>query len=116
MLPVIAVTFRHLVTADWLFIATTVVFQPLSGSGSWWRRRSWSLSRLVAVVWPLRVRRALLATGGCGCPRILTWPRWLPCEARPIETAGVPSYERPVHLGWPVFIAFYGHLMVNKPV
>lgn len=30
-LPVIAVTFRHLVTADWLFIATTAVFQPLSG-------------------------------------------------------------------------------------
>ena len=28
---VIAVTFRHLVTADWLFIATTAVFQPLSG-------------------------------------------------------------------------------------
>ncbi len=30
-LPVIAVTFRHLVAADWLFIATTAVFQPLSG-------------------------------------------------------------------------------------
>ena len=30
-LTVIATTFRHLVTADWLFIATTAVFQPLSG-------------------------------------------------------------------------------------
>ena len=43
---VIAVTFKHLVFADWAFTATTAVFQPLSGLGlvhlaGWSLQQAW---------------------------------------------------------------------------
>ncbi|WP_171409941.1 DUF2269 family protein, partial [Pseudomonas aeruginosa] len=41
-LEVMAATFRYLVTADWLFIATTAIIQPLSG-----------LALVHLVGWPL---------------------------------------------------------------
>ncbi len=71
-LQVIATTFRHLVSADWLFIATSAVFQPLSGLGlaywaGWPLAQGWLLWSLgLAAVEPgaVRVRRALLVAGG----------------------------------------------------
>ena len=83
---VIAVTFRHLVTADWLFIATTAVFQPLSGLGlvhlaGWPLNQAWLLWSIglyvfaglcwLPVVWlQLRMQRMAEAAlhAGTGLP------------------------------------------------
>ncbi|KAF1067771.1 MAG: hypothetical protein GAK45_01568 [Pseudomonas citronellolis] len=118
-LEVIRVTFRHLVTADWLFIATTAVFQPLSGIGmahmaGWPLTQGWLLWSLVLyvlaglcwlpVVWlQIRVRdlaEQAHARGEALPPRAFLYMRWW------------------FALGWPAFLAFMAifYLMVNKSV
>ena len=118
-LQVIATTFRHLVSADWLFIATTAVFQPLSGAAmahlAGWPLDSgwllWSLALYVfagacwlPVVWlQIRVRDMAEAAHRDGTalpPRAFLYMRWW------------------FALGWPAFLAFLAifWLMVNKPL
>lgn len=118
-LQVIAVTFRHLVAADWLFIATSAVLQPLSGLlmahiAGWPLDQGWLLVSLglyvfaglcwLPVVWlQIRVRdlaQAALADGGGLPSRAVLYMRWW------------------FALGWPAFIAFLAifWLMVNKPL
>jgi len=115
---VIAVTFRHLVTADWLFIATTAVFQPLSGLGlahlaGWPLSQSWLLWSIglyvfaglcwLPVVWlQIRLRDLAIAADSAGQP--------MPPLARRYMTIWFC-------LGWPAFLAFMAifYLMVAKP-
>ncbi|KRV73459.1 DUF2269 family protein [Pseudomonas citronellolis] len=118
-LQVIATTFRHLVSADWLFIATSAVFQPLSGLGlaywaGWPLAQGWLLWSLglyvfaglcwLPVVWlQIRVRdlaEAATAAGTVLPPRAFFYMRWW------------------FALGWPAFLAFLAifWLMVNKPL
>lgn len=116
---VIAVTFRHLVTADWLFIATTAVFQPLSGLGlahlaGWPLSQGWLLWSLGLYVF----------AGLCWLPVV-----WLQIRLRDFAAAADRSGEAlpPLArrymaiwfcLGWPAFVAFIAifYLMVAKPV
>lgn len=116
---VIAVTFRHLVTADWLFIATTAVFQPLSGLGlvhlaGWPLTQGWLLWSIGLYVF----------AGLCWLPVV-----WLQIRlrdlARDADQNGqpLPPLARRYMaiwfvLGWPAFIAFMAifYLMVAKPV
>lgn len=115
---VIAVTFRHLVTADWLFIATTAVFQPLSGLGlvhlaGWPLSQSWLLWSIGLYVF----------AGLCWLPVV-----WLQIRLRDLaiaaDSAGeaMPPLARRYMaiwfcLGWPAFLAFMAifYLMVAKP-
>lgn len=116
---VIAVTFRHLVTADWLFIATTAVFQPLSG-----------LYLAYLAGWPLTQRWLWLSlllyvlAGLCWLPVV-----WLQIRVRDMAQQSLEADSAlPVQahramrwwfaLGWPAFIAFVAifFLMVVKPV
>lgn len=115
---VIAVTFRHLVTADWLFIATSAVFQPLSG-----------LYLAYLAGWPLTQRWLWLSlllyvlAGLCWLPVV-----WLQIRVRNMAQASIASHsalpaqaQRDMRwwfaLGWPAFIAFVAifFLMVVKP-
>ncbi|PAU56753.1 hypothetical protein BZL41_19125 [Pseudomonas sp. PIC25] len=114
---VIAVTFRHLVTADWLFIATTAVFQPLSGLGlvhlaGWPLTQPW-------LLWSLGF---YVLAGLCWLP--VVWlqirVRDMACEALENGTPLPPLAHRYMRLwfilGWPAFIAFVMifFLMVGK--
>jgi uncharacterized membrane protein len=114
---VIAVTFRHLVTADWLFIATTAVFQPLSGLGlvhlaGWPLTQPW-------LLWSLGL---YVLAGLCWLP--VVWlqirVRDMACEALENGTPLPPLVHRYMRiwffLGWPAFIAFVAifFLMVGK--
>ena len=118
-LPVIAVTFRHLVTADWLFIATTAVFQPLSGLAMV-HVAGWSL----AQGWLLWSLGLYVFTGLCWLPvvwlqiRVRDMAEAALREARPIEPLAYRYMNAWFILGWPAFIAFMVifYLMVNKPV
>ncbi|SDJ39513.1 DUF2269 family protein [Pseudomonas indica] len=116
---VIAVTFRHLVTADWLFIATTAVFQPLSGLGlvhlaGWPLTQPW-------LLWSLGL---YVLAGLCWLP--VVWlqirVRDMACEALETGTPLPPLAHRYMRLwfilGWPAFIAFVVifFLMVGKGV
>ncbi|MBK5537787.1 DUF2269 domain-containing protein [Pseudomonas sp. TH05] len=115
---VIAVTFKHLVFADWAFTATTAVFQPLSGLGlihlaGWSIGQSWLMWSLglyvlagicwLPVVWlQIRVHRMAEQALRDGTPMPLkaaTYMRWW------------------FALGWPAFLAFMAifYLMVAKP-
>ncbi|MBB6340436.1 putative membrane protein [Pseudomonas fluvialis] len=116
---VIATTFRHLVAADWLFIATTAVFQPLSGL---------ALAHLAG--WPLNQYWLLLSlglfvlAGLCWLPVV-----WLQIRVRDLAAEALASGQ-PISpkagrymaiwfaLGWPAFIAFVAifFLMVIKPI
>lgn len=116
---VIAVTFRHLVTADWLFIATTAVFQPLSGLAlvhlaGWPLTQSWLLWSIGLYVF----------AGLCWLPVV-----WLQIRLRDLACHAdqhgepLPALARRYMaiwfvLGWPAFIAFMAifYLMVAKPV
>ncbi|SEJ08665.1 Uncharacterized membrane protein [Pseudomonas linyingensis] len=114
----IATTFRHLVSADWLFTTPTAVIQPLSGLAmvhlaGWPLSQSWLLVTLILyglaglcwlpVVWlQIRVRDLAVQAERDGTPlpaiagRYMAW--WLA-------------------LGWPAFSAFVVifALMVVKP-
>ncbi|MGC4009354.1 MAG: DUF2269 domain-containing protein [Pseudomonas sp.] len=116
-LEAIRITFRHLVTADWLFIATTAVFQPLSGiamahMAGWPLDSGWLLWSLGLYVF----------AGACWLPVV-----WLQIRVRDMaETAHREGTALPPRaflymrwwfaLGWPAFLAFLAifHLMVNK--
>jgi uncharacterized membrane protein len=115
----IAVVTRTVVIADWIFTATTVVFQPLSG---------WMMMRIAGIPWTatwIWLSLLLYAVAGlCWLPVV-----WLQMHLREManETAasGAPMlparywrYERVwVVLGIPAFsalvVVFY--LMVAKP-
>lgn len=115
---VIAVTFRHLVTADWLFIATTAVFQPLSG-----------LYLAYLAGWPLTQRWLWLSlllyalAGLCWLPVVWLQIRVRDMAQQSLETDGaLPAQAyRAMRwwfaLGWPAFIAFVAifFLMAVKP-
>lgn len=118
-LQVIATTFRHLVSADWLFIATSAVFQPLSGLGlAYWA--GWPL----AQDWLLWSLGLYVFAGLCWLPVV-----WLQIRVRDLaEAATVAGTALPPRaffymrwwfaLGWPAFLAFLAifWLMVNKPL
>ena len=113
---VVAVVARYVVIADWLFTATTVVFQPLSGF--WmvhWARVPWRsgwvgwsivLYVLAVVCWlpvvVLQMRMRDLATAAGTGP--LPAPYWR-------------AFRIWVALGVPAFMAFVAvfYLMVVKP-
>lgn len=118
-LQVIATTFRHLVTADWLFIATTAVFQPLSGLALA-RVAGWPLNQL----WLLWSAGLFVFAGLCWLPVL-----WLQIRVRNMATRALhDGTELPARahlymriwfaLGWPAFIAFIAifWLMVAKPL
>lgn len=116
---VIATTFRHLVTADWLFIATTAVFQPLSGLAlaqiAGWPLNQWWL------LWSVGL---FVFAGLCWLPVL-----WLQIRVRDMAHEALQNGgELPQRanrymriwfaLGWPAFLAFIAifWLMVAKPL
>lgn len=118
-LEVIAVTFRHLVTADLLFIATTAVFQPLSGLALA-KVAGWPLNQFW-ILWSVGL---YVFAGLCWLPVV-----WLQIRVRDMATqalaGGQALPERAFlymriwfALGWPAFIAFVAifFLMVAKPL
>lgn len=114
----IATTFRHLVTADWLFTTPTAILQPLSGLamvhlGGWPLGQHWLLVTLVLYV----------LAGLCWLPVV-----WLQIRVRDLavqaERDGTPLPALAGRymvwwfaLGWPAFAAFVVifFLMVVKP-
>ena len=109
---------RYVVIADWIFTATTVVFQPLSG---FW------LAHLAGIPfttgWILWSTALYLVAGACWLPVV-----WLQLRMRELARAAVaestplpPLYWRYFRIWWmlgiPAFLAlvvvFY--LMVAKP-
>jgi len=115
----IAVVSRHVVIADWLFTATTAVFQPASG---------FYMAHLAG--YPLGSRWIMWSTvlyvlaGACWLPVV-----WIQIRLRDLATVaardGTPlpavywKYFRTwVALGIPAFIAFIVifWLMVSKPI
>lgn len=118
-LPVIATTFRHLVTADWLFIATSALFQPLSGLALA-QLAGWPLSQW----WLLWSAGLFVFAGLCWLPVL-----WLQMRVRDLASQalreGTPLPEQAHRymrlwfiLGWPAFLAFIAifWLMVAKPL
>lgn len=118
-LQVIATTFRHLVTADWLFIATSAVFQPLSGLALA-KVAGWPLSQF----WLLWSAGLFVFAGLCWLPVL-----WLQIRVRNMAAQalrdGKPLPEQANRymriwfvLGWPAFLAFIAifWLMVAKPL
>ena len=117
-LEVMAATFRYLVTADWLFIATTAIIQPLSGLAmvhmvGWPLTQSW-------LMWSLGL---YVLAGACWLPVV-----WLQIQVRDLCAEALregkptpPLVERYMRiwfvLGWPAFAAFMVifYLMVAKP-
>ncbi|SDI36411.1 DUF2269 family protein [Pseudomonas panipatensis] len=117
-LEAIRVTFRHLVSADWLFIASTALLQPLSGLAmahlaGWPLTQGWLLWSLGLYVF----------AGLCWLPVV-----WLQIRVRDMaEVAHAAAGALPARaffymrwwfvLGWPAFLAFLAifYLMVNKP-
>lgn len=115
---VMAAVFRYLVTADWLFIATTAIFQPLSGMAlvhmaGWPLTQAW-------IVWSLGL---YVFAGACWLPVV-----WLQIRVRDLTADALregqpvpPLVERYMRLwfvlGWPAFTAFIAifYLMVAKP-
>ncbi|WP_288730430.1 DUF2269 domain-containing protein [uncultured Pseudoxanthomonas sp.] len=114
---VIAVTFRHLVFADWVFTATAAVFQPLSGLG---------LAHMagfdITQPWLLWSLGLYVFAGACWLPVV-----WLQIRIHRLAEAALrdgtpiaPVAARYMRLwfilGWPAFAAFLAifHLMVNK--
>jgi uncharacterized membrane protein len=114
----VAVVVRQVVIADWLFTATTVVFQPLSGwylmhlagypVGSTWI--AWSIALYVVAV-------------ACWLPVVWLQVRMRNLAVRAVReaTALPPLYWRYLRtwtlLGIPAFVAFVliFYLMVAKP-
>ena len=117
-LVVIATTFRHLVTADWLFTTPTAIVQPLSG-----------LAMVHLAGWPLGQHWLLVSlalyvlAGMCWLPVV-----WLQLRVRDLAVQALrdgtplpPLAGRYMAwwfaLGWPAFTAFVAifFLMVVKP-
>jgi uncharacterized membrane protein len=114
----VAVVARHVVIADYLFTATTAVFQPLSGwylahkagfpMGSGWIAWSWILYALAGACWLpvvwIQVRMRDLAAQAASANAALPAQYWRYFRIWTI-------------LGMPAFIAFIAifWLMVAKP-
>ncbi|MDP3848755.1 MAG: DUF2269 domain-containing protein [Pseudomonas sp.] len=116
---VIAATFRHLVMADWLFIATTALLQPISGVALAYVA-GWPLNQL----WLLWSMGLFVLAGLCWLPVL-----WLQMRVRDMAlqalAAGTPMPALASRymaiwfaLGWPAFVAFIAifWLMVAKPL
>lgn len=116
---VVAGVARIVVVADWMFTATTVLFQPLSG---------WYLARLAGmplstpwIAWSLLLYAVAVA---CWLPVVWLQVRMrdLASEAAHHGAALPPAYDRCfrawVALGIPAFLAFVSifYLMTAKPV
>jgi uncharacterized membrane protein len=113
----VAVVTRHVVTADWVFTATTVLFQPLSGfwlmhlagmppSTPWIAASLWLYAFAIAcwlpVVWiQLKMRDVSASAAASGGPLPRAWWRY---------------FTWWVVLGFAAFFAFIAifHLMVVK--
>lgn len=115
---VVAVVARYVVIADWLFTATTVVFQPLSGL--WmvhWAHIPW---RSGWVSWSVALYALAVA---CWLPVVLLQMRMrdLAAAAALAQQCLPAAYWRAfrawVALGVPAFFAFLAvfYLMVVKP-
>jgi uncharacterized membrane protein len=115
----VAVVARHVVWADWLFTATTVVFQPLSGLYLAHR-----LSLPVGTPWILWSLVLHGVATACWLPVV-----WLQMRLRDLATeAAARAQPLPPHyykllawwaaLGVPAFLALVGvfWLMVAKPM
>lgn len=116
---VIAVTFKHLVFADWVFTTTTAIFQPASGLG---------LALLAG--WPLNQPWLMWSFGLYGVAGICWLPVvWLQIRVhRMADQALRDGTPMPIKanvymrwwfaLGWPAFASFIAifYLMVSKPV
>ncbi|WP_296257618.1 MULTISPECIES: DUF2269 family protein [unclassified Pseudomonas] len=117
-IEVIAVTFKHLVFADWAFTTTTAIFQPLSGLGL-----------VLLAGWPLHQRWVMwsfalyILAGICWLPVV-----WLQIRVHKMaEQALLEGSPMPMKatvymrwwfvLGWPAFVSFIAifYLMVSKP-
>jgi len=116
---VVAGVSRSVVWADWLFTATTVVLQPLTG---WWLISEIGLPWSTAwVVWSLGLY--ILAVG-CWLPVVALQIRMRDLAARaasegqPLPDAYWRCFRLWVALGVPAFFAFVAifYLMVVKPV
>ena len=116
---VIAATFRHLVTADWLFIASAALLQPITGLALAYVA-GWPLNQL----WLLWAMGLFVLAGLCWLPVL-----WLQVRVRDMAVqalaTGTPlpalasRYMRYwFALGCPAFIAFIAifWLMVAKPM
>jgi uncharacterized membrane protein len=114
----ISIVLRLLVVADWLFTATTVVFQPLSGFYLMWRAGFAPSSTWIA--WSIAL---YLVAGACWLPVV-----WLQVRMRDLALAAdaadaplAPAFDRYFRawtaLGFPAFIALVivFWLMVAKP-
>jgi uncharacterized membrane protein len=115
---VVAVVARYVVVADWLFTATTVVFQPLSGFWlAHWARVPW---RSGWVGWSVLLYALAVA---CWLPVVALQLRMrdLAIQAAAADRPLPPGYWRAfrawVALGVPAFFAFVAvfYLMVVKP-
>jgi len=114
---VIALTFRHLVFADWAFTATTAVIQPLSGlalvhlagfdlSQPWLK---WSIALYILA-------------GACWLPvvwlqiRVHTLAEQALLDGTPLPAEAFRYMRWWFALGWPAFVAFVAifYLMVGK--
>ena len=116
---VVAVVVRHVVMADWLFTATTVVFQPLSGL------YMVKIAGIPLVTrWIFWTLVLYLFAGACWLPVV-----WMQIRMRALAEAAVqasaplpPQYFRYLRwwtaLGVPAFLALVlvFWLMVAKPV
>jgi uncharacterized membrane protein len=114
----IAVVVRHVVIADWLFTATTVVFQPLSGI--WLARIAGFPLSSRWIVWSFAL---YVVAGACWLPVVWIQMRMrdIAIRAAAADTPLPPSYWRYLAiwtlLGIPAFVALIVvfWLMVAKP-
>jgi len=115
---VIAVTFRHLVFADWAFTTTTAIFQPLSGLGlvllaGWPPHQSW-------LMWSFGL---YVLAGICWLPVVWLQIRVRNMADRALEEGTAMPMKATVYmrwwfgLAWPAFFSFMAifYLMVAKP-
>jgi uncharacterized membrane protein len=109
---------RYVVIADWIFTATTVVFQPLSGF--WLAHLAGMPFTTGWIVWSTVL---YLVAGACWLPVV-----WLQLRMRELARAAVaestplpPLYWRYFRIWWmlgiPAFLALVAvfYLMVAKP-
>ena len=107
---------RQVVLADWLFTATAVVFQPLSG---------WLLCRTAGhpldAGW-LQASYGHLLAGACccrwsGCTGCVIWPVTPRVCGSRCRHAGITAVCLWFVLGWPAFgaVVLIFWLMVNRP-
>jgi uncharacterized membrane protein len=115
----VAVVVRHVVIADWVFTATTVIFQPLSGL--WLMHLAGFPLTAAWIAWSFAL---YFLAGACWLPVV-----WIQYRMRDLAVAAAaanaplpPRYWRYlrvwVALGIPAFLALVAvfYLMVAKPV